>query len=648
MKPIYKITVNGVDIDFGKRLISLSVTDESGVKSDKCEITLSDRDSNIAVPNTGCTDLSTVYPTDTTARPSFKQHTIENHVTFRSNGKSRIKGGLHYIEHGSSDFENLDTSNGNINVGSGKSMRISGNMTGQVGSMSLGDNSAFLVDRIGFSQLHNFTVGNGSSFHSPNTYNINVNGSFTNSGEITSGADMSLYLKNVPTPRQSGIVLARGNLNYTHEQSNRPRNSTKAPDITKDPIARAQLLRTAPDPNSAAFKRLQEEFYRRRGYNPDADNSGSENPLKLLAKKIRQTIYTDHYLNTITYHYTITKDQYGREVSRVLTDVTETGYIWQKRTQESRDITVPISAELNQILDRKGQSIPGFKKAQDARTKLAQELERATAGARKAQMYQRFLEALRKAMTGAGASDTDVQAIMGDTYFNALMSWDNTPEPEQARMIKEYPETIDLAEAIDDARYDVHDLTRWMDDPVRRFVDDYVIPMMTIASCFIPGTQAVTVPRALAVAVPRIVPLLGRVATAYEVEEAYRRVTTFFNENFSGGKDKGTADTSSARRGTSGYGSGKFWSGLKSVYDPTVKQVFASLKKQAFSGGQIRTDGTSLFKFDKAHQSGKIHLEVYEKIRNNVFKCVREVDAETGETIVGGIAKCAKKKLVTW
>jgi phage protein D len=53
MKPIYKITVNGNEIDFGKCLISLSVTDESGVKSDKCEIILSDRDSNISVPNTG-------------------------------------------------------------------------------------------------------------------------------------------------------------------------------------------------------------------------------------------------------------------------------------------------------------------------------------------------------------------------------------------------------------------------------------------------------------------------------------------------------------------------------------------------------------------------------------------------------------------
>jgi phage protein D len=53
MKPIYKITTNGVDVDFGKRLISLGCNDESGVKSDSCEITLSDRDSTIAIPATG-------------------------------------------------------------------------------------------------------------------------------------------------------------------------------------------------------------------------------------------------------------------------------------------------------------------------------------------------------------------------------------------------------------------------------------------------------------------------------------------------------------------------------------------------------------------------------------------------------------------
>jgi phage protein D len=53
LKPIYKITANGVDLDLQKLLVSLHVIDESGVQSDSCEIVLDDRDSQIAIPNTG-------------------------------------------------------------------------------------------------------------------------------------------------------------------------------------------------------------------------------------------------------------------------------------------------------------------------------------------------------------------------------------------------------------------------------------------------------------------------------------------------------------------------------------------------------------------------------------------------------------------
>lgn len=53
MTPIYKITVNGSDLDLGKRLVSLSCHDESGIKSDSCDIVIDDRDSAIAIPNTG-------------------------------------------------------------------------------------------------------------------------------------------------------------------------------------------------------------------------------------------------------------------------------------------------------------------------------------------------------------------------------------------------------------------------------------------------------------------------------------------------------------------------------------------------------------------------------------------------------------------
>jgi hypothetical protein len=204
---------------------------------------------------------------------------------------------------------------------------------------------------------------------------------------------------------------------------------------------------------------------------------------------------------------------------------------------------------------------------------------------------------------------------------------------------------------IDDARYDVHDLTRWVDDPVRRYIDDYVIPMMTIASCFIPGTQGVTVPRAVAVAVPRVVPLLGRVATAYGAEEIYRRVTTFFNEQsgFSESDDKAT--TSSDRRDTSGYGEGKFWEKLQSVDSPEMQQKFGGIRKEKFGGGEMRTDGRYVYRFDPAHAKGKVHVEVYRKIKNSMYRAVKECDSITGNTISGTVEKFRTpkyKRIVRW
>lgn len=52
MRPAFKIQVNGSDITgkIADRLISLTVTDEAGVKSDRVEITLDDRDQALAIP----------------------------------------------------------------------------------------------------------------------------------------------------------------------------------------------------------------------------------------------------------------------------------------------------------------------------------------------------------------------------------------------------------------------------------------------------------------------------------------------------------------------------------------------------------------------------------------------------------------------
>ena len=55
--PIYKVTCGATTIDFGKRLITLTISDESGIKSDSCDITLDNQKDLINVPKTG-TNLS--------------------------------------------------------------------------------------------------------------------------------------------------------------------------------------------------------------------------------------------------------------------------------------------------------------------------------------------------------------------------------------------------------------------------------------------------------------------------------------------------------------------------------------------------------------------------------------------------------------
>ncbi|MDR2075275.1 MAG: hypothetical protein LBP31_03595, partial [Holosporales bacterium] len=361
---------------------------------------------------TGIADLTAGLDMDRTARPSFKKGIIENYGIFNTKRRIYANGGQHYHEYGSGDFEDLEMYGGDVSVNSEKMISISGNITGQVGSLSIGNRGVFAANNVGFSELQNLNIGDHGKFHSPNSYNLNIKGSFTNSGEMTSLRDINLHLKNHPLAKQSGIVFAKGTLNYSHERSDRPRNSTNAPKITSDPASRRYLMsHPGTDLNGPDFKRLKENFYRKKGYNPEADNSDSINPVRILAKKIKQTIYTDHYLNTITYHYTTTKYPDGHS-STVLTDVTETGYIWQKRTQETSEFTIPISADMEQMLDDRDRNITNVRDSGRAKIELAKELSKFLDAIYKANVYQEFLNATTQSLKEAGADVQDIQAVL--------------------------------------------------------------------------------------------------------------------------------------------------------------------------------------------------------------------------------------------
>jgi hypothetical protein len=216
---------------------------------------------------------------------------------------------------------------------------------------------------------------------------------------------------------------------------------------------------------------------------------------------------------------------------------------------ETRDITVPISADLIQALGQKSQGIPAFRDAQRARMQLAKELSRIAAAQRRAEMNARFWEAVKKALAGAGVSDPDVQALLQDPYFNALVNWNNTPEVEQERTQREHPEAPDLLEAIEDARDDIRDLSRWLDNPARRFLDDVVTPLSALAMIhpYVRGpVMAYQGVRAAIAVAPRMraaAAIIGAGAVA-----GYDRIRVFFSENFSGGKGKGKSDASGGRK----------------------------------------------------------------------------------------------------
>jgi hypothetical protein len=117
--------------------------------------------------------------------------------------------------------------------------------------------------------------------------------------------------------------------------------------------------------------------------------------------------------------------------------------------------------------------------------------------------------------------------------------------------------------------------------------------------------------------------------------------------NKGGNNGKDTGSTSSGRQGTSGYKTGETWDSLTSVDNPAMQQKIGKINKQAFGGGQMRTDGTYVYRFDSAHKTGKIHMERYRRVKNNRWRGHGEIDPTTGELIGGSIQKTSER-VIKW
>jgi hypothetical protein len=106
-------------------------------------------------------------------------------------------------------------------------------------------------------------------------------------------------------------------------------------------------------------------------------------------------------------------------------------------------------------------------------------------------------------------------------------------------------------------------------------VDDVMIPVLTIwaiiaGDFFLPGTAPVTAP-ALVANCARVAPILGRLATAYGIEEIYRGLTNFFKKT--GGDSGRSGDRGSATPSSRGPTPTPH---SQSPYTPSTGQKLAS------------------------------------------------------------------------
>lgn len=470
--------------------------------------------------------------------PVYKKHTVENRGQIISSKKLHIKGGLNYIERGAGNFEDLETSGGDFTIEAQKEVFIGGNLTGRVRNVAVGDGGSVVVQNMGISHMQDLTIGHQGLFQSPNTYSLYLNGHYSNAGELVSGKDLSVHLENVPWVRQTGHMVAHDTLNFSARRTDQPKNSTNAPKITEDPIARAKLLQRELDANGAEFQRLRDDFYRRRGYQPDQQR-GSGADLPKLARKIREIIYTDHYLNTITYVYAV--DAFGFRTQQII-NVTETGYIWQNRTQETREYTVTLPAELEQLF-KGGESRLATAKA-DRQTLVAtlKELAALEAAARQLLDRAQFLSKLAQLMQAGGAAADDARGFLYDPYLRDLAEFDALPEPTQAELTRIAPQLAETLDLIDDARYELRGQLRWMPPGARDFIRDWVIPALATAALLTPPTAMGAATREVVVLAAarcsRVLPVLAGAATAVAAADAYQKAVLFFKGAGSNGGEK--------------------------------------------------------------------------------------------------------------
>jgi hypothetical protein len=459
--------------------------------------------------------------------PAFKKNVIENYGTFMvANGKFQIKDELNYHEHKTGYFKDLEMFGGDLIVHENGRTSVAGTLSGTIRDIKVGNDAKLLITNYRANpNVRNLEGEKDSVLHVVGPLNITPTGGFVNSGQISSGDRLNLNISCGLSADQRGQLIAPNGAAVEVARHDTHKPMLSGPPLLKDPGIARYLRSHAPRISYEAvnayidtpeMQRLQEEYYNRIGQRPEV-LPGSNSAGRVMSKKRKEIVYTDYYLNTIMYHY----DAYGR-----LERITETGYIWQRRTKKEIDLYDDYPSVMDLLMDE-----------------LNEEAKTPPMEAMNALLRERKRKDLNTAIRREGAGPIgDLASIRLDSVMWELAKKTN-PDYEDA-LLAHKPELVDARELLDDAREHLSEHLDMIEIPSdRRFIEDIVIPavmvaVLTMGDIIAPEFAPVTAP-ALAVSCARLAPVIEKAAIAIGLGELYRQTRTFFNEAFDSGPARG-------------------------------------------------------------------------------------------------------------
>ncbi|MDR1598001.1 MAG: hypothetical protein LBR89_03635, partial [Holosporales bacterium] len=239
------------------------------------------------------------------------------------------------------------------------------------------------------------------------------------------------------------------------------------------------------------------------------------------------------YLNTITDHYEVIKDQFGREISRRYSHRTETGYIFQRRETKVDESREELSAEVMRGLQAQD---AGLQSLHNSIESLAAQL--ASLQKDIAEQTKEYNRDLMGALLRDGGARRDIFRLRNDPLMKVLGNRKITSD-ELTQLQRDYPQIDYWYAHSQHIRESISPITKVLNHPAMRFMNEVVVPVATIATImagdvFSGGLAAPATAPALAACCVRLAPVIGRAAVTFGASEAYNvtsaGVRAYFNK----------------------------------------------------------------------------------------------------------------------